>query len=418
MRTPTTHTLLALLALMATGCDGKDSSEAEIPTYTRDVAPIIDSRCAGCHVEGGIAPFPLTSYEEVSLYADWVADAVVDRRMPPGQAAEGCNEYVADPSLSDEEIATIADWAEGGAQQGEASDAVETEVARDPNELDRVDLRLTMPEPYTPDPLEDDYRCFILDWPETEDMYVTGFGTEPGTPEIVHHVIVYLAGPDVVDSAVALDEAEEGPGYTCFGGPGGERGQRASWLGAWVPGQLGRNMAEGTGIRVEAGSKLIMQVHYHPSEDGVTADQSTILLRVDETVTTPSAMFPFADPTWPLSQDMPIPANTEGVIHSYSMTWPSDTWIYDSGVHMHTRGRSASHTITHTDGSETCLADVEDWDFNWQMSYRLAEPVRLEAGATLNLTCVFDNTGDEELNWGEDTDQEMCLGITFMADPD
>ena len=400
------------------GCAGKDDADTgpfETPTYTRDVAPILDSRCAGCHTDGGIAPMPLTGFDEVSGYADWVADAVVDRRMPPGQPGDGCAEYTEAPGLTDEEVDTIARWAEGGAPEGDAADATDVSPHVDSLAMERVDLTLTMPEPYTPTTSPDDYRCFLVDWPEEETVYVTGFGMVPGQPSIVHHVIAYPAGPETIEYYEGVDAADDGPGYTCYGGPGGEPGKRARWLGGWAPGGQARALAEGTGIAIEPGSKMILQVHYNTSEALAVEDQTSMEVMIEASVEDEGEITPVADFGWVFGGEMVIPAGATGETFTYSEAWDHDAWLHDVGMHMHGLGRGGEVSITHADGTETCLQRMDDWDFNWQMAYRLSEPVFIAEGDELNVTCVFDNPTGEDVAWGEATTDEMCLGIVYHS---
>ena len=404
--------------LLACGSKGAAvDSAGPPPTWSDDVAPILGARCAGCHADGGIGPMPLTTYAEVQPYADWVADAVASRRMPPGQVADDCAEYTADPSLTDDERDTIARWAAEGTLEGDADVVADASLASDPLALSRVDLRIELAEPYTPSTSPDDYRCFLVDWPMDEDTYVTGFGVEPGEAAIVHHVIAFVAPPDVVGVYEALDEAEEGDGYTCFGGPGGSGMDRAGWMGGWVPGKEGRDMPEGTGIAVQAGSKIIVQVHYNTNDEtAALSDQTALLIKVDDAVEQEARLVPVGDPLWMAAGTMEIPAGELDVTHSFTIAWPVSSEVHQLGMHMHQLGQSGSVTVAHADGTESCLVRVEDWDFNWQMSHRLAEPVLIAAGDELTVSCTFDNPTDEAVNWGEGTSDEMCLGILYLTE--
>lgn len=412
------RTLSAMILLqLVGGCRPKDKSPAVDPTYTRDVAPILDARCLSCHAAGGIAPFSLEGYEAVSILADAVADAVVNRRMPPGQANNDCQTYVFDPALTDDEIETIASWAEAGAKEGDSADAVDTPVAEDPEALDRVDLEVQMPEAYAPQTLPDDYRCFTADWPADEETYVTGFGVVPGVPEIVHHVIIYIIPPADRAYYEERDAAEDGAGYACFGGPGAPSvTTRPQWLGGWVPGQTGRNMPAGTGIAVEPGSMLIVETHYYVGDSlDVTPDQSTVVLKIDDAVEHEGITQPFADPNWVLGGTMVIPAGAEDVSFSYTKELTSGVILHDIGMHMHTRGSSGTIVVEDPDGTETCALQIDDWDFHWQRSFRLKETLTLAEGSTMTVTCNFSNTSSKDITWGESTDDEMCLGITYLS---
>ena len=164
-----------LLCLMA--CQGAG------PTYHQDVAPLLGARCVTCHAEGGIGPFALDSYEGASDAADLVALVAQSRAMPPWGADTHGMTYADDPSLSDAQITMLEAWAAAGAPKGDP-DTTGPELPSLGAELSRVDLTLEMPEAYTPVRQPDDYRCFVLDWPETKDVYVTGFAPRPGNTAI------------------------------------------------------------------------------------------------------------------------------------------------------------------------------------------------------------------------------------------
>lgn len=401
--------MLILLATLA--CNAPEEVPADAPTWTADVAPLVGDHCATCHQAGGIGVFPLTSYDEAKVVAAAMADAVSSRRMPPWGAAADCNRYESDFSLSDEEIATIADWAEAGAPEGAASSPF---LAPAPEVLQNPDLVLSMPELYTPSGEGgDDYRCFVVDWPYDDDVYVTAYDVQPGNTAVVHHLVAYIIDPEYADSYAAMDP--DGAGYTCFGGPGGAAGNSARWLGAWAPGGDVNEMPEGVGIPVYGGSKIVLQMHYNTDAAGAQPDQTGMLLRVADTVDTPAEITPWANPRWIDTQQMNIPAGEFGVNHNFDYRLREGTTVYSVSLHMHRLGQSAGLTIRHSDASETCLLDIPEWDFNWQRSYRLAEPVVMEQGDVVNLSCNWDNPTDQDVFWGDGTDDEMCLSTMLVA---
>jgi hypothetical protein len=285
-----------------------------------------------------------------------------------------------------------------------------------------------MPEPYTPQREPDDYRCFVLDWPLEEDAYVTGFVATPGSAAVVHHVIAFLGRPEDAATYEALDAAEPGTGYTCFGGPGGDL-TRVGWLGAWVPGIATGDFPPGTGIHVKAGSKIVLQVHYNVESAGALPDRTTLELKIDPSVEKEAMIIPLADYDW-LDGGMHIPAGDPDVVHEVELP-PSlvarfldgspvqgDMLLHAAALHMHTRGASGSLHARPVGGSETCVLDVPRWDFHWQGVYFLQEPLLLKAGDGVKLTCHFDARDEkEDLNWGEGTGDEMCLGVLFVSEP-
>ena len=278
--------LVFALAFVIAGCgsDGgvETDSGATGLTYYKDVKPIIDAKCATCHVEGGVAPFALTSYALVKPQAGVAMLALQDGTMPPWKANRDCNEYHGDFSLTDTQQQTIIDWVLADAPEGDPNN--EGQALPDTREtLSRVDETLSMAQPYTPQLSPDDYRCFLIPWPEkfTSTKYVTGFRAAPGNFKVVHHVIAYLAAPNEVSTYEDLDAQESGPGFTCFGGSGGPAQQ---WIGGWAPGNLGSDFPAGTGIAVEPGSMIVLQVHYNTTAGEISPDATSIEVKLDDSV--------------------------------------------------------------------------------------------------------------------------------------
>ncbi|HYH95454.1 hypothetical protein, partial [Hyalangium sp.] len=278
-----------LIAVLLTACGEPVESPPPVappapPTYHRDIRPLVQETCGSCHAAGGIAPFPLESNEQV-FQMRWAIEAAVKARiMPPWMPAKDCTEYLQDRSISDEQIELISRWVDEGGAEGDVADAPGG-AGVSQGGLSRVDVELALPEAFSPTKSPDEYRCFVLDWPETAVRYVSGFRGNPGRPSIVHHVIAFLAKPGEVAFYQSLDDADPAPGYECFGGPG-QTGDRVAWLGSWVPGSSGMDYPEGTGIQVEPGSKVVLQ--------------------------------PWADPSWAQGGSLHIPAGQQDVRARFS----------------------------------------------------------------------------------------------------
>ena len=93
-------------------------------TFTKDIAPILQRSCENCHRTSGVAPMPLTTYEEVRPWAAAIKRRTAAREMPPWFIEKniGIQRFKDDPSLSDDEIATIATWVDSGAPRGNPAD--------------------------------------------------------------------------------------------------------------------------------------------------------------------------------------------------------------------------------------------------------------------------------------------------------
>src|SRR3954467_6160689 len=94
-----------------------------VPTFAKDVAPIMYEKCTMCHRAGEVAPMTFLSYEDVRPWARVIKNKVVAREMPPwGADPEHSLKMRNDRSLSKEQIDTIVRWVDGGAPRGNDAD--------------------------------------------------------------------------------------------------------------------------------------------------------------------------------------------------------------------------------------------------------------------------------------------------------
>jgi hypothetical protein len=395
-------------------------------TYFKDVRPLLDSKCTQCHRAGGIAPFPLTTVAEVTPHAEAIKAAVTTRTMPPWPATRGCAEYQSDLSLTDEQIRTIAAWVDASAPAGRAEDYAPGTPAPS-GELSRVDATLTLPSPYTPVKSPDDYRCFVLGWTPATDKFLTGFTVRPGNPAMVHHANLYAVPPDNAARLEALDAADPGKGYPCFGGsnlPGPSES-----IASWGPGGGNASFPEGTGIKIAAGARLVLQIHYNTSSTPPAPDSTSIALRLEDHVATEAAILPFTNPDWVVHSSIRLPPRTRGITRSFTvdpspglgiitggLISPGDTMkVYWVGMHMHALGTGASLKMEHAKQGEECMLSIDRWNFHWQRTYQFTAPKTFAPGDKLSLECEWDNELDHEVRWGELTENEMCIGYLYVT---
>jgi hypothetical protein len=370
------------------------------PTWYKDVLPLTEAQCSGCHAAGGIAPFALDTYEAAKGKADAMAAAVVAKRMPPWLASPDCGgPFVDQRVLTQAQIDTFTAWAKAGAPEGNAADApAKVASAR----LPRVDQTLTMGAAYTPSAtLRDDYRCFIVDPQLTQSATVTGYDITPGSQAVVHHVILY-----VVDRAAALakDGKDGQPGWQCFGGA---NVNTDGALGAWAPGGAPIVFPVGTGIRIKAGQVLAMQVHYN-MDNARVPDQTAVKLMYGTGTEQAAYLLPV------VADGFAIPPNAMGYTYSESFNntygFPLKLWGFLP--HMHIKG---TH-ITLTGGTANeCLVDIPKWDFHWQTQYFRHKPFTLQDGAPATIRCTWDNPTDKTVTWGEGTSDEMCFAFVYAT---
>jgi hypothetical protein len=416
-----TRTLAGLVVAMLSGC------APSAPTYHQDIAPLLAARCTNCHQPGGVAPFSLADFEHAKPMAEAMVIAVEARRMPPWKAGPADVAYLRDPTLTAEQIALLKAWVTAGTPEGNPR-ASPRAVAAIAGGIERVDLELQMPEPYAPTKTPDDYRCFVLRWPKSEPMYVTGFNASPGTPEMVHHVALYLVPPSSADLPAQWDAEEPGSGYSCFGGPFGNRPQKfaVQLINAWIPGYQGVKLPRGRGILVPPGATVVLQMHYSVPPSGPKPDLTRVQFTLERQVEKRAAYQPMLDIAW-VAGAMNIPAGEPAVLHQYLadprdffklLGSPLDTSqgfsIEAVMFHMHKLGAIGELYLEKADKRRIKLLSIPEYDFHWQLEYYFDQPVRFEPGDKLRVRCTFDNSQQRrpvpsDVNWGESSDQEMCV---------
>jgi len=410
-------------------------------TYYRDVKPLLDARCVQCHSPGNIAPFSLTTHEEAAPFAATLVDAADAGTMPPFPPDAACRDYSHNVTLTDAQRELLRAWSDAGAPAGDP--ASEPPAPPQPGADIIYDLELQLPAPYVPAILPDDYRCFLIDWPKDQETFVTALDVIPGERQIVHHVITYAIEPQDVPTYRALEDADPDPGYLCYGGPGAseESQYRVPWLSAWAPGSAGGAFPAGTGLRVQPGSVIAVQVHYH-GFPGAKPDQSRIRIRTAPQVDRPAVIMPFTNLDWVLgTEEMHIPAGDPDVMlsHALDMTqyltflFPKGPFkgvqpfvVHAAGTHQHTLGTRNKLSIIRPDG-EDCLLEIPRWDFNWQGTYEFGATTTVRPGDRVRIECHWDNSAEnqpivdgvrqtpKDLGWGENTSDEMCLGMLYIT---
>src|SRR5688572_25722382 len=217
-RIATAGLVAALLSLAPVSARASETPTPSAPTFSDEVVRIFQRHCQACHRDGGIAPFPLTSYEPAYTARDDIRDAVRARHMPPWKPVEGFGEFRHVRRLPAADMDTIERWVQAGAPEGDRKRLPSPVSFPDTWTTGEPDAVLSIGSAYTVAPRAGDvYRCFVVPTSFAEDRYVSAVEFLPGDRKIVHHVLTYI---DTSEASVALDRNEPGPGYTCFGGPG------------------------------------------------------------------------------------------------------------------------------------------------------------------------------------------------------
>lgn len=401
--------VVACLMASPAACSGSGNAPStHVVTFYEDVAPIVDAQCVGCHREGGIAPFPLTEYASVKAKAADIATATSAREMPPMpvNGSGTCNTFANARWLTDRELDTLAKWAAGGALEGDPTRAPMLPSA--PAGLDAADAVVDIGGSYLPSATRpDDYRCFVASAPVAEATFLAAFEVVPGDPRVVHHVIGYQPNDDDAAAAArALDDAEDGLGYTCFGGPRVDAGPVA----LWAPGTGTVVLPAGTGLPLAAARPWIIQVHYNLAQ-GVFPDRTRVKLRLTRQNVRPAVFAPVAD----LNLTLP-PGRASVTASDVGPQDPTKPYtVYGAAPHMHTLGRTLRVEVSN-DAGPTCLVDVDRWDFHWQNVWWYQQPLHIDNPRSISIQCGYDTTErTDTVTWGEGTADEMCISFFYLV---
>lgn len=373
--------------------------------FAKHIAPIFQARCEECHRAGAIAPMSLMTYEEVRPWAKAIKEKVVSRQMPPFHATGAIGRYDHDPRLTDEEIATITKWVDGGALKGNPKDLPAPKTWKTGWASGQPDLVLTVRKAYTLKASKtDQYVFFVFDHVFAEDTWIRGIVTKPGNPKTVHHANTHLVPPN-------LKSPDEG----YFEGDFDPSARGTIMISGWVPGSNDVMLPEGTGVRIPKGMRFGIQIHYGPNEKEAVDQTSLGIYLADGTIRKNLAML-FGD-----RKDLQIPPGDANYSLISKRTFSSDALIRFFHVHMHLRGKSYAFRFTYPDGRVETLFDVPNYDFNWQRSYVLAEPIKVPKGTSVEFIGTYDNSAKNKFNpdptkaisWGEKTTDEMMQGRIF-----
>jgi tetratricopeptide (TPR) repeat protein len=382
------------------------ASAQPVPTFTKDIAPIVWTRCASCHRPGEIGPFSLLTYEDVRQRATLIATVTARRIMPPWKPEPGKGDFQDARALTPHELESLQRWIAGGAPEGHAADLPAMPSWTSGWRLGTPDLVVRMPEAYTvPAEGTDVFRTFVIALPVPRPRYVRAIEFRPGSARVVHHANI---GVDRTRSSRLLDERDPGPGYV--GGMVPSATYPEGQLLGWTPGQAPQAVAADMTWRLDPGSDLVVQLHLQPIGKPEPL-QAAVGLYFSER---PPTRTPVGLRLGSGTIDIPPGQRDYTITDSY--TTPVDVDVVAVQPHAHNLARRMTVTATQPDGSTRWLISIADWDFRWQDVYRYAHPLLLPKGTTISMRYVYDNSAENPRNphhpparvvWGQNTSDEM-----------
>ncbi len=411
-------------------------------TYSNQISRLFNERCVKCHREGQIAPFAMTSYDDVSGWGEMIAEVIRDQRMPPWQADPKHGSFANEDTLTQDEKRMVFTWVENGCPEGDPAELpapprfpVGYLLPREPDQViyiadEPVDVMAEGTEPY---------RYYTVDPGFKEDKWVKMAECLPGNPAVVHHIIVFVVPPENTPEERAAGERarrsrqqraeaaarnDQGPEREPDEPSDDDKRDRDitgfGFLVGFAPGTRPMVLEPGYAKKIPAGSLLTFQMHYTPV-GSPQKDRSGIGLvftsrdEVTHLLSTSNAA----------NRDLVIPAGADNHQVVARKTFPRDTLLLSLFPHMHVRGKAFRYEVSYPDGKQEVLLDMPAYDFNWQTNYILAEPKLLPTGTEMVCTALFDNSEEnpynpnskQEVRWGDQTWEEMMIGWYDIAFP-
>lgn len=379
-------------------------------SYSRDVAPILADNCATCHREGGIAPFSMDSHAMVQGWSPMIREVLMTKRMPPGQIDPHVGKFSNDYVLAVEEQQKIVQWIEAGAQKdGDIDPLAELTWPATKWALGEPDLIVKVPPQSIPATGILDYITVEVPIDIDRDRWVRASQYIPGDRTVLHHTLNDLVPPGAT-------------GRRGFLG-GGDPNQAN--ITAYIPGAEPAIEPPNTGGLLKAGSTLRLQLHYTTTgKETVDASEIGVWFYPDDEIPTErmsgqcACIFPMGwtnitpfDPNFELRQ---------------SVTLKEDAYMQSFLPHMHFRGKSMRFNAHYPDGSEQELINIANYNYNWQISYKLEEPILMPAGTRIEAIGHYDNSTQNKANpdpsrsvpWGDQSWDEMFFGAMSWKNVD
>jgi polyisoprenoid-binding protein YceI/mono/diheme cytochrome c family protein len=448
------------------------------PSFKEVVMPALEANCASCHNPGqiGASVWTLDTAADAKAISDGIGTVVAAGYMPPWPASPHGVALLNSKALDPATLDAIVKWSHAGGPLDVPADTKIHPNGGPQVAAPRKDVVLQMPDAYAGSlTVPNDYRCFVLDPHITQPTYMTGYAVTPGEKQEIHHVQLFHIDASQVAASARVSGSDGKPGWSCYGSvdlPSTQRGRRgppgfngeAGLVAGWVPGQDPVVYPNGSGILLEPGDALVLQVHYHyynaPVPDRTTVSIQTDpgsenLKRIDiinpiapvEIPCMPGAVAPLCDRNAALADDGnlygPIGSLAEGgLLALCGQTSDQLASAFQNGVarttceytvpesgtmvsvfgHEHTLGQTFRFTLDPDTANPTVLLDIPHWNFDWQMNYGLAQPIHVNAGQKIEMTCTWDRSLDSNrapkyIVFAEGTEDEMCFG-TYALIPD
>ncbi len=358
-------------------------------SYQDEIVPILRRRCTTCHIEDGLAPWAMTSHRMMQGWSPMIREVLITRRMPPGQIDMQVGEWDNLHQMPDDELELLVHWIDGGARrEGEADPLTVPEPVPVDWALGEPDLIVELPEEAIPATGMVEFKIKRADLGLTEDKWISAVAYDVGDRSVLHSLLVFALDPAVPNtSPAALIDPDN-----------------AEFISLYVPGRTEEVFDADSGFLLRGDRDLALKLRY------VTGGRETV------DATRIGLYFHDAAPELAvrnlvmLNEDFTIAAGENNhAEQAQSEVFSEDVYVQSFAPQAHTRGKSMSISAEYPDGTLARLINVANYNFNWQMNYRLKERLLLPAGSKLLAETVYDNSASNPHN--VDPEASVQVGI-------
>ncbi len=384
-------------------------------TFHKDVEPVLQKHCQGCHRPGEAAPMSFLTYASTRPWAKAMKNAVASRRMPPWFADADHGKFRNDPTLSAAERNAIMQWADTGSLEGDPKSAPPPMKFTEGWNIGVPEMVIEMPLDFSvPANGVIEYQHVVVPTGFTEDKWVKAVELRPGNRAVVHHIIAFVRPPGSkwlreVKPGVAIPDPSRFRNLAPVEMP--------EFLLSYTPGRPPAGLADGQARLIPAGSDIVFQLHYTTNGKAATDRSKLGLIFSKETPRERVATLPIANATFVI----PPGAPNHRVDAQAQVTQPAE--LHRLIPHMHLRGKAFEVNLLQPGKDPRILLRVPKYDFNWQNAYYLDAPIALHPGDKIAVSGWFDNSPNNphnpdpkaEVRWGDQSWEEMMLNYIDIA---
>ncbi|MDG2141034.1 MAG: redoxin domain-containing protein [Gammaproteobacteria bacterium] len=368
----------AALETAAEGCEldfpSLRARSNNVPDFAKDVAPILKDKCVSCHIVGGIAPFAMDSHSMVQGWSSMIKEVLMTKRMPPAQVDPTINHFINAGYINASDLRTLVHWIDAGAPAAESGidPLLQLESREAIWELGEPDYILELPAFRVPATGVLDYEEVSINLPFEDDVWVESVQHIPGDRRVLHHLTSYVVSPARSESSGNVNSEA----YMEF-------------LEGYAPGKEDAvSYPQDTGVFIPVGSAVQMSLHYTTFGKEV----------VDRTMI--GLYFAKQRPKYRYStlslshagERILIPPFVDEHKMTASYIFQEEIMLHGLRPHMHYRGKHMRMSAIYPNGARQDIINVPNYSFEWQRTYRLAEPILLPEGTRVLIEGAFDNS--------------------------